>query len=72
MTEPARPAGDDPRERSGDGESCATDGLDVHEIHELIVEGREQGYLAVEHVTDVLNELDLSTDQNRRGPADPA
>jgi RNA polymerase primary sigma factor len=67
VTEAARPvddvAGDDPQDRPGDGDPSAGDGLDVREIHDLIDEGHEQGYLVVEHVTDVLDELDLTTDQ---------
>jgi RNA polymerase primary sigma factor len=67
VTEAARPvddvAGDDPRDHAGDGDLGAADGLDVREIHDLIAEGREQGYLVVDHVTDVLDELDLTTDQ---------
>jgi len=63
MTEAARATGDDTPDRPDDGDLAATDGLDVREIHELIADGREQGYLAVEHVGGVLDELDLSADQ---------
>ena len=56
-------AGEDSPERLGDGDLGGTDGLDIREIHDLISDGREQGYLAVDHVTGVLDDLDLSTDQ---------
>ena len=33
------------------------------EVHDLLAEGREQGYLPAEHVHDVLAEVDLTADQ---------
>jgi RNA polymerase primary sigma factor len=35
----------------------------IDEVRELLTEGREQGHLASEHVHDVLQELDLTTEQ---------
>jgi len=53
----------DPRDRPVEGDPGAGDGVDVREIHDLVSEGCEQGYLLVDHVTDVLDDLDLTTDQ---------
>ena len=35
----------------------------IDEVRELVAEGREQGYLASEHITDVLQEVELTPDQ---------
>jgi RNA polymerase primary sigma factor len=35
----------------------------IDEVRELLVEGREQGYLNAEHITDALQDVDLSPDQ---------
>lgn len=37
--------------------------LSIEEVRELILEGREQGYLSSDRVADVLQEVDLSTEQ---------
>jgi RNA polymerase primary sigma factor len=37
--------------------------LAIDEVRDLVAEGREQGYLAAEHVHDVLQEVDLTADQ---------
>jgi len=35
----------------------------IDEVRELVAEGREQGYLNGEHITDVLQDVDLTADQ---------
>ncbi len=35
----------------------------IDEVRELVAEGREQGYLASEHITDVLQEVEFTPDQ---------
>jgi RNA polymerase primary sigma factor len=40
-----------------------TDELLIDEVRELVMEGREQGYLSSDRVADVLQDIDLSTDQ---------
>ena len=37
--------------------------LSIDEVRELILEGREQGYLSADRVADVLQDIDLSTEQ---------
>ncbi|MHB8159983.1 MAG: RNA polymerase sigma factor RpoD [Thermoleophilia bacterium] len=37
--------------------------LSIDEVRELILEGREQGYLSSDRVADVLQDIDLSTEQ---------
>jgi RNA polymerase primary sigma factor len=46
-----------------DGRPSESAELAIEEIDELLAEGREQGYLAAEHVHDVLQEVDLTLDQ---------
>jgi RNA polymerase primary sigma factor len=43
--------------------SSESPGLDLDQVRELVVEGREQGYLSAKHVHDVLQDVDLTTDQ---------
>jgi len=37
--------------------------LAIEEVKDLVVEGREQGYLNGDHITDVLQDVDLTPDQ---------
>ncbi|MGD0997233.1 MAG: RNA polymerase sigma factor RpoD [Thermoleophilia bacterium] len=37
--------------------------LNIEEVRELVAEGREQGYLNGEHITDALQDVDLTPDQ---------
>jgi RNA polymerase primary sigma factor len=37
--------------------------LSIEEVRELVAEGREQGYLNGDHITDVLQDVDLTPDQ---------
>ena len=37
--------------------------ITIDEVRELILEGREQGYLSADRVADVLQDVDLTTDQ---------
>ena len=40
-----------------------SDELTIDEVRELILEGREQGYLSSDRVADVLQDIELSTEQ---------
>ncbi len=35
----------------------------IEEVRDLVAEGREQGYLNAEHIHDVLQDVDLTSDQ---------
>jgi RNA polymerase primary sigma factor len=46
-----------------DGQRSEPAELAIEELRDLLVEGREQGYLLAEHVHDVLAEVELTPDQ---------
>jgi RNA polymerase primary sigma factor len=50
-------------EPQDDGQVTEPAELAIEEMSELLVEGREQGYLLAEHLHDVLQEVDLTVDQ---------
>jgi RNA polymerase primary sigma factor len=50
-------------ELPGDGQRSEPAELASEELRDLVVEGREQGYLLAEHVHDVLAEVELPPDQ---------
>ena len=35
----------------------------IDEVHELLIEGREQGYLNAAHIADALQDVDLTPDE---------
>jgi len=47
----------------GERETTADDGEALREVRDLMVEGRERGYLSADHIAEVLHELDLTSDQ---------
>ena len=48
---------------SEDTSMSHTDELTIDEVRELILEGREQGFLSSDRVADVLQDIELSTEQ---------
>jgi len=48
---------------SEDTNMSHTDELNIDEVRELLLEGKEQGFLSADRVADVLQDIDLSTEQ---------